>query len=250
MTSVGIFVCCHSYLEWVREAVQSILDQTYKDLWVILVHDGYTPPTPNAEVAMMQLADNMGIAYCCFPDNRGISAVRNRGYEWAVKHELDWVTSLDDDDMLNPRYVERMLQAAESNPKVDIWYSNYTTFGDENQFSKTLDWSFDNLKRGNFILSTAFVRPRVWQAIKEKNGTGWDEELVRQGLRWEDYLFWLEAAALGFKFAPVGTGGLVRVRKHAHSGSDIANQTISQWRKYVAEKFRRVYEMELWPTSS
>ena len=93
------------------------------------------------------------------------------------------------------------------------------------------------------------MKPKVWEAVRKANGTGFDEELVKQGMRWEDYLFWLEAAALGFKFAPVGTGGLVRVRRHGGSGSEIANSTIPQWRAYVGEKMQRLYGVEMWPSS-
>ena len=246
---VGVFVCCHSWLQWVGDAVQSILGQTHRDVLVTIVQDGYDPIEPEAQLGMERHAKHAHIGWFGLATNCGISRVRNEGYLWALDNELSWVTSLDDDDMLNPRYVERMLQAAASRPDVDIWYPNYTTFGDENEFGKAHDFDFDLLRQGNFIISTSFVKPKVWEAVREANGTGFDNDLVERGMRWEDYLFWLEAAALGFKFAPVGTGGLVRVRRHGGSGSEIANSTIPQWRAYVGEKMQRLYGVEMWPSS-
>jgi len=229
--SVGVFVCCHSWVQWIREAVQSVLDQTTEADFVTIVQDGYDSQDFDVANEVSGYARHIGVGHVSFGTNKGISKVRNHGYGWALERGVDWVTSLDDDDTLNPRYVERMLQAAASRPDVDIWYPNYTTFGDENEFGKAHDFDFDLLRQGNFIISTSFVKPKVWEAVREANGTGFDNDLVERGMRWEDYLFWLEAAALGFKFAPVGTGGLVRVRRHGGSGSEIANSTIPQWKR-------------------
>ena len=246
---VGVFVCCHSWVQWVREAVQSVLDQTVEADSTIIVQDGYDPMDFDAADEVGEYARHLGVGHVSFLRNQGISRVRNHGYRWALDHGVDWAVALDDDDVLNSRFVERMLQAAVSRPDIDIWYPNFTTFGDIDEFGKALEFSFDLLKQGNFIISTAFVRPRVWEGVKKANGTGFDEQLIKEGMRWEDYLFWLEAAALGFKFAAVGTGGLVRVRRHAGSGSEVANRTIKQWRQYVSEKMVRLYGVEMWPLS-
>ncbi len=86
-------------------------------------------------------------------DRRGESFVTNRLCERA---KGDWVITLNDDDLLHPRYVERVLAASDG---ADLVWTDYEVTGS--------DWYCDprhepaELRTGNFIPTTVLVK-RDW----------------------------------------------------------------------------------------
>ena len=103
----------------IGRAVRSVLAQTWKDLELIVVDDGSRDGTPErveeefgAQVRLMVL-----------PENRGVSAARNRGIEEA---RGEWMAFLDSDDEWVPEKLEKqMALLRESGSKVchtdEIW---------------------------------------------------------------------------------------------------------------------------------
>ena len=160
---------------------------------------------------------------------------------------------------MHPDYVSRLRQAEKAYPDGDIFYPDWATFGAEPGFMKADEYEYSELVRRPYIISAAAIRTRTWELVKASNGRGYDEDLHDLGLRWEDYLFYLEAGFLGAEMARIGIGGaLVRVRRHQDksSGGDTANATIPEWVEYVTDKFQGLYDTDLsglatgllWPT--
>jgi hypothetical protein len=126
-----------------------------------------------------------------------------------------------------------------------VHYCDWNEFGHTLAHHRVDEYTWERLVAAPYIISTSMIHVDVWKAVRDANGTGFDEELSHVGLRWEDYLFYLEAGALGYKFTRVGKG-LVRVRRHGPSGTDIANATIPQWRAYAKDKLKRLYGVDVW----
>lgn len=228
--SVAVVIPCHSYPEYLPDAVHSVCGQTVDIGDPVIVLD-----YPKEQ----QKYEEFGHEHW-FCKNRGVSAARNVGFPIARLRGCDWVIPLDEDDKLLPNAVEKFLLAAELCPDVGIWYSDWFEFGDLGLIPTRPDhcppeYSFENLLKGPYIPATAMIRIDVWERVREKNGQGYDESLHGLGLRWEDYLFYLEAGLLGVKMARVGAT-LFAVRKHGVSGSTLANATIPQWREYASRK--------------
>jgi glycosyltransferase involved in cell wall biosynthesis len=162
-----------------------------------------------------------------------VSAARNKGFSY-VPDELpftpDFVVPLDEDDVLHPEYLERMKRAAEQMPGWGVFYPDWAKMG--GGYVSTPEYSFGELKEHPFIVSCSFISIDVWRQVAKFNGTGYDETLVRQGLRWEDYLFYLTAGALGVRMARVAPGALVKVRPGGEGG-EIANSTLTAWYDYA-----------------
>ena len=92
------------------EAVRSVLAQTYTDLEVIVVADG---PDVEAREAVERLAsaDRAGrLRYLELTVNSGPAEARNAGLR--ASHG-DWLTFLDDDDLMLPEKIERAVQMAD-----------------------------------------------------------------------------------------------------------------------------------------
>ncbi|MCH8878499.1 MAG: glycosyltransferase [Planctomycetes bacterium] len=97
---VSVIIPVYNSADFLGQAIDSVMDQTFLDLEIIVVDDGSTDRTP--EVAA-QYRDH--ITYIRQP-NGGNAAARNRG---VVEARGRWLCFLDADDLWEPRKLERQL---------------------------------------------------------------------------------------------------------------------------------------------
>ena len=90
MPEVSVIIPTFNRSVRVVRAVQSVLDQSLKDIEIIVVDDGSTDDTEDRLVPYGAL-----IKYIRQPANRGVSAARNKGIE---NSSGTWVAFLDSDD--------------------------------------------------------------------------------------------------------------------------------------------------------
>jgi glycosyltransferase involved in cell wall biosynthesis len=93
-----------------RDSVQSVLEQTVRDIEVIVVDDGSTDGTLEAARAI----DDPRVTVLSQP-NAGVSAARNTG---ARASRGNYVAFLDSDDLWLPFKLERQLEILDRNPEV------------------------------------------------------------------------------------------------------------------------------------
>src|SRR4051794_13257460 len=109
---VSVIIPAYNYDRYLAEAVESVLNQTYQHLEVIVVDDGSTDRS--GEVAQ-SFAGN-GVRYCPQP-HAGIGPTRNKGVELA---EGEFIAFLDADDRWPEEKIERQLNAFESEPELEM----------------------------------------------------------------------------------------------------------------------------------
>jgi glycosyltransferase involved in cell wall biosynthesis len=155
MPFVSIVIPAYNAAEWIAETIESVLQQTYHDLEVILVDDGSTDRT--VEIAEYILKSGRFRYQILRQENNGPSVARNRG--WRVARGT-WVQFLDADDLIHPRKIE--IQIIEgSGGAVDVIYSDWQrlrwtggTWAKENYIYKPMigeDAPADLLRNENFI---------------------------------------------------------------------------------------------------
>ena len=103
---VSVIVPAYNAERWLDAAVASVTAQTAQDWELVLVDDGSTDGTP--ALCDCLAAGDRRIRVLHTP-NGGLSAARNNGLDMA---RGEWVTFLDADDLLHPRFLETMLSAA------------------------------------------------------------------------------------------------------------------------------------------
>lgn len=245
MSTIGVIIPCHNYPWLVGGALASLYRQTVPPSGIGCIID-LEPDEQYAQYKKNFVSLPEHAWYCGIGGNapRGVSNARNVGFEEFRRLGYEWVVPLDEDDELRPRCLERMVQAAELCPHIDIWYTDWVEFGLKQGHHRTPEYSYEQLLKHPFIVCSAMIRISAWEAVKARNGMGYDVELTDKGLRWEDYLFYLEAGALGFQMARIGLP-LVRVRRHGESGTTVANDTIPQWLEYAQAKLDRLYGVTL-----
>lgn len=102
--------------EWLKEAVASVVNQTYTDWELILVDDG---SSPNESAVAQSMGKNEKITYLDHPshENRGVSISRNLG---AAHAKGSYLAFLDADDYWLPNKLHRQLQLFTEHPTASM----------------------------------------------------------------------------------------------------------------------------------
>lgn len=104
----------------IKEAVESVLAQSYPHIELVVIDDGSTDSTKDV------LASHSGRIRYLYQVNRGPSAARNLGIDNALGN---YIAFLDADDVWYPHKIERQLQGFVDNPEAKWGYcrSNLVT---------------------------------------------------------------------------------------------------------------------------
>lgn len=115
-------------------------------------------------------------------DREGPGIVRNR---LAESTDADWLLPVDDDDLLDPTYVERLLPHLDG---ADVVYPWCRVEGKPDWTPNRL-YRPETLLRGNSIPVTALIRRSLWVELG-----GW------RAVEFEDYDLWRRALGVGARF--------------------------------------------------
>ena len=103
---VSIIVSCFNAELYLKECVTSILNQTYKEIEIILVDDGSADDTLSICREFEANDSRIHVLKKC---NGGLSSARNAGFQ--ISHG-EWIWFIDSDDYIKNDAVETLLQAA------------------------------------------------------------------------------------------------------------------------------------------
>lgn len=126
MKLVSIIVPVYNLEDYILYNLESLENQTYRNIEVIIVNDG---STDNSVHRINDYIKGKNLKYKVLNvQNGGVSRARNIGLKEA---QGDYVLLLDGDDRLKPQAIERMVATAEEN-EADICFTGYEEFNDYN----------------------------------------------------------------------------------------------------------------------
>lgn len=111
---ITVIVPVYNVEKYVSKCVDSILEQTYTNIEVILVDDG--SPDNCGKICDEYAAKDKRIKVI-HKKNGGLVSARNAGYDAATG---DWIMYVDGDDWIDGDTCERMMNAVSKYPDVDI----------------------------------------------------------------------------------------------------------------------------------
>lgn len=122
MPIISVIVPVYKVEPYIRRCVDSLLSQSFSDFELILVDDG-SPDDCGAVCDAYAAKDSR--VHVIHQQNRGLSAARNAGIDWAFAHsDSQWLAFVDSDDAVAPDYLLKMYQAAEQN-QADLCISDF-----------------------------------------------------------------------------------------------------------------------------
>ena len=110
---VSVIVPIYNVEKYLRKCVSSILEQSYKNIEIILVDDGSTDMSGKICDELSKEHDNVIVIH---KQNGGLSSARNAGIEAS---NGDYLSFIDSDDYIEKTMYEEMVNAIE-NSKKDI----------------------------------------------------------------------------------------------------------------------------------
>lgn len=146
----------------VKRALDSVINQSYKNLEIIVVDDSPADFAQRkaVEQAIKSLNDHR-LRYIKHDQNLGGSAARNTGL---LASRGEFIAFLDDDDQWLPGKLQKQM-AKMSDANTGLVYCSYKIIDSSAQTTRLIDRCitgsvFDDLMLGNFIGSTSFVLVR------------------------------------------------------------------------------------------
>ena len=121
--AVSVIMPAFRVTEYIAEALDSVLAQTFRDYEIIVVNDG-CPDTVNLERVLQPYFG--GIVYLK-QENGGLASARNAGIR-ASRAPL--LALLDPDDIWEPDNLEVQVGIMRNEPSIDVLYPNAVYFGD------------------------------------------------------------------------------------------------------------------------
>ncbi len=117
---VSVIFPCYNASEYLVQSLESILNQTYRNLEILTIDDGSTDET----VAILEryAATDPRIRLIRNPENRKLIYTLNRGIELARGR---YIARMDADDISFPERIEKLVAELESHPGVDFVSSGF-----------------------------------------------------------------------------------------------------------------------------
>lgn len=191
--NVSVIIPTYNRRELLRAAMESVLNQTYPYIEVVVVDDGSSDNT--ADLVAQYSGKAAGRIVYLRQENRGPAAARNRGLA-AASHDL--IAFLDSDDRFDPGKIEVQVAAMNSDPDClishtrEIWYRRGVLLNQKKKHEKSRGDIFARcLQLCAVSMSTVMLRRQLIDEVGL-----FDEQFPCC----EDYDYWLRAS-IGHRFS-------------------------------------------------
>lgn len=195
---VSIVIPVKNGAEFLNETLNSVLDQSYKNIEIVVIDDGSTDRTIEL-LSEIRATDNR----VKFMENQdsphGAPACRNIGYRMASGK---YIIFLDADDLLKQECVENRVRIFEQKP-----YNDFIVFQCE-LFNQTpgdmgIYWNYfsaeNDLDRFIRVDTPWQTSGPIWKKKSIEIINGWDEDAIS----WQDWEFHIRALTAGFSYLKV-----------------------------------------------
>ncbi|MDX9703487.1 MAG: glycosyltransferase [Candidatus Auribacterota bacterium] len=239
MPKVSVIIPTYNSVRFLSDTIDSVLNQTFDDIEIIVVDDGSTDNT----------SELMARYVSRFPDkikyikqrNQGPAIARNTGASYG---NAEYIAFLDSDDLWLKEKLETQLAFFEKYPEYSFSYSDVYAMDEDGNIGKTMmrlkhpvsGEFFYNLLKENFIsLPTSMIRRKCFDKV---GGFSADPQIIST----EDHHLWL-------KMARYYKGGYIDkplAKYRIHSGS-LSSQCICQRKREllvidkIAQEFPDMY---------
>jgi glycosyltransferase involved in cell wall biosynthesis len=223
---ISIIIPCYNDAKYIEQSVNSALNQTYKNIEVIVIDDG-----SNAETKSILKSIESKLTKLITQENKGQSTARNVGINLA---QGDFILVLDSDDFFEPTFCEKALLIFKGNTNVEIVTCNANLLFEykRNDIYCPIGGDLNNFLIRNCALGTSMFKRDSWEKVK-----GYDESM-RKGF--EDWEFFIRILIEGGT-CQVIPEALYNYRKKIISTTSKANKNKYKLLNYIYTKHKDLY---------
>lgn len=166
---VSVYIPAYNAIDFIEEAIESVLNQTYTDLEIVVVNDGSTDETGEFLDKLYGVNPRITIIH---QDNGGISSASNN----AINHcRGEYILQLDSDDALLSETVEMLVNVLDKNDIGFVYGDSYLTDQTGKVYGKAYSWSMYD--RYRLLQGMMVHHPRMFRKRDYNRISGFDESL-------------------------------------------------------------------------
>lgn len=244
---ISIIVPVYNAEEYLSKCLESLVNQTYRNIEIILVDDGSTDASPQMCDEYAQKDDRIIVIH---KENEGLSLTRNVGMAAITG---DFFTFVDSDDWLSYNYVEKLVVALEAND-IDIVFTSYlkeyksksvgvTFFPEDEIIFKSSEGSNEVLRRLVGEIGDELQHPERIENLNTAWGKCYRTSKFKQlkfddgnEIRSEDLWFNIQAFYLTERSIYINNQGY-------HYNKQNENSIVSTYTPHLADKFNKLNNM-------
>lgn len=180
MPRLTVLMPTYNVAPWVEEAIQSVLNQTYRDFELLVVDDGSTDDT----LGRVRSIQDDRIRIAAFSDNVGLAENLNRGLD-LINTEL--VARMDGDDIAEPDWLETGVHVLDTMPDVGICSFGFQFFGTKTSLVRFPEHNEDS--KAQMLFGCTVIVPVFRKSIFTDNHLRYSTDAFPA----EDYMMWANA---------------------------------------------------------
>lgn len=170
----SIIIPCFNDAEYIEQAVNSVLDQTYTEKEIIVVDDGSNKKTKEVLKSLGSKIDTL-----ITQENQGVVAARNNAIKSA---KGKYILTLDSDDFFERDFLEKAVGVLDQNPQVGMVTCHAKIIGPDGNVNIQIPngEDFNKALFRNNVYASLLFRKRCWEEVN-----GYDPNMARGFEDWE-----------------------------------------------------------------
>lgn len=246
LPQVSILMPVYNTAPYLREAMDSMLSQTFTDFELIVLNDC----SPDNAEEILDTYDDPRIVRYRGERNVGLANVLNVGIEMA---RGKYIARMDSDDLSLPNRLKVQVDYLETHPDIDLVSVGMQLFGaKEEVWTRVSDP--EKVKVNALFQSPVLHASSVWRKESfERHGLRFRQDMVPA----EDYDLWTRALVRGFKLVNL-PDVLYRYRLHPNQATQQKEKTFEKVRivrrnylkatlPSISEKSIEAFPKKVWP---
>lgn len=179
MAKVTVLMPTYNVALYVREAIESVLRQTYRDFELLVIDDCSTDET----VSVVQGIDDPRIRIVRNEKNVGLAENLNRGLSHIT---TEYAARMDGDDIAEPFWLEREVAVLDSHPEIGICSGGFERFGTMKSLVRFPERHEDCM--ANMLFECSVIVPTFRMSLYRDHGLRYSTDAFPA----EDYRFWAD----------------------------------------------------------
>lgn len=158
MPKVSIVIAAYNIEKYIERCLDSVINQSYRDLEIIVVNDG-SKDTTLEKLEKKAMEDNRIVIVN--KQNQGLIEARKSGYE---KVTGEYVLFIDGDDWIDLDAVKKLKSKIEENNSDIVCFEYFETFDNKKKVEGIKSKKFNNLQGKEFLkcILTGEILPMIW----------------------------------------------------------------------------------------
>lgn len=226
MPKVSVIIPCYNHGQFVDEAVDSVLNQTFQDFEVFVINDGSTDAFTNEKLAQYHKPKTTVFRTA----NQGLAATRN--YAIREHARAAYLFVLDADDYVERTFLEKAVQVLDQQADVGVVSCGLQYFGASNRRVMPTGGDVRVCLAGSGTIGSSFFRRVCWE-----QAGGYNEQIRA----YEDWDYYLRVLKRGWRLHIIPEY-LLYYRQHQTSMRIEARAIRPELIREIVQNHREVFE--------